>query len=157
LNPYASHLGDRDPREVIGSTAGHLSALIAGMDAQTCNHKPSPEKWSIREVLCHLADTELVFAFRIRQSLAESHHVIQPFDQDLWALNYNAYDVQQALRLFASVREWNLTLVNALPPESMNRPLSHPERGEMTFQTLIETMAGHDLNHLKQIKKILGT
>lgn len=154
MNPYASHLGDRDPREVIETSAGRLSGFAAELGSVNCNRKPTPEKWSVREILCHLADTELVFAFRIRQSLAETHHIIQPFDQDLWALNYAAYETEEALQLFKTVREWNVALIRALPPDSMTRTLTHPERGEMTFQVLIETMAGHDLNHIAQIEAI---
>jgi hypothetical protein len=115
---------------------------------------PAPGKWSAREILCHLADTELVFAFRLRQTLAEEHHVVQPFDQEKWARVYARFDAQQALEVFSAARQWNLALIAGVPPEALSKPVTHPERGTMTFQVLIETMAGHDLNHLKQIERL---
>jgi hypothetical protein len=101
-----------------------------------------------------LADTELAFAFRLRQALAEPHHVIQPFDQDKWAAVYDAFEAGAAVAVFGAVRKWNITLIETVPPATLSKPLTHPERGEMKFQVLIETMAGHDLNHLRQLEGI---
>jgi hypothetical protein len=88
--------------------------------------------------------------------LAEDHHVIQPFDQDGWARSYGAYEAREAWVVFAALRKWNVRLVESLPASAWSKRLSHPERGEMTFQTVIETMAGHDLNHLGQIERIVA-
>ncbi len=104
--------------------------------------------------MCHLADTEITFGFRFRQALAEPHHTIQPFDQDAWARNYASLDAERAIETFSALRKWNLELLAQTPKEAYSKPLRHPERGEMTFQTLVETMAGHDLNHLKQLEKL---
>jgi hypothetical protein len=86
--------------------------------------------------------------------MAEDHHVIQPFDQERWARTYAAFDVRAALDVFASVRNWNLTLIKAVHSEARSKRLTHPERGEMTFQVLVETMAGHDLNHLTRLEAL---
>ena len=104
--------------------------------------------------MCHLADCEIVFAYRLRQALAENHHVIQPFDQELWARNYTGYDAQAAMMTFSCVRQWNLMLLRSVPVDAMSKELLHPERGEMTFRELLETIAGHDLNHLAQLEAI---
>lgn len=154
MNPYASRLGDRDPLAVVQATAGRLEYLSETLGAERLGQAPAPGKWSPREILCHLADCELVFAFRLRQALAEDHHVIQPFDQDRWARTYGVYEARAALALFSAVRQWNLTFIGAVPPEALSKPLTHPERGTMTFRVLIETMAGHDLNHLRQLEAI---
>ena len=154
MNPYASFLGPRDPREVIASTADRLRELLDSLGQARADQSPAPGKWSVREILCHLADCEIVFAFRLRQTLAEPHHVIQPFDQDLWARNYAAYDAQSALAVFSAVRNFNVQLIESLPPEAFSKPVSHPERGSMTFQSIVETMGGHDLNHIGQIERI---
>ncbi len=114
----------------------------------------APGKWPARLILCHLADCEAVFAFRLRQALAEPHHVIQPFDQDVWATRYANLDAQAALAMFAAVRQWNLALLDTVTPAELSKTLNHPERGDMTFQTVIETMGGHDLNHLAQLETI---
>lgn len=155
-NPYAAFLEDgKDPLEVVGATAALLEAAVHSHDADTLNRNPAPGKWSVREILCHLADCEIVFAFRLRQALAEDRHVIQPFDQDRWAMTYAAYPAAAAVAVFSSVRRWNLAFIGALQPEGFAKRLNHPERGDMTLRTVVETMAGHDRNHLKQIAAIL--
>ena len=155
MNPYASHLGSRDALTVIAGTAQELGGRTSTLTAEAAERAPGPGKWSVRQIVCHLADTEIAFSFRLRQALAEPNHVIQPFDQDRWGERYGAYDLASALESFASLRRWNLSLLQSLKPEDFSRPLSHPERGPMVFQTLVETMAGHDLNHLKQMEGCL--
>lgn len=154
MNPYHSYLGPRDPRQVIASTPARLRELLTSMDENRASQSPAPGKWSVREILCHLADCEIVFAYRLRQTLAEPHHTIQPFDQDTWAANYAAYDTESALAVFSAVRGFNVRLIASLPAEALSKPVTHPERGTMTFETIVETMGGHDLNHLAQIEKI---
>jgi hypothetical protein len=156
MNPYAKNLGDRDPLSVIAATAQELANCTGGLSPEAADRQPAPGKWSPRQVVCHLADTEIAFAFRLRQTLAETNHVIQPFDQDRWAVHYDAYDLTSALELFTAMRGWNLRLVRSIAPQDFDRPLSHPERGPMVFRTLVETMAGHDLNHLTQIRSQLS-
>jgi hypothetical protein len=154
MNPYASFLGDRNPREVIVETTAKLSAHVARLGPEGLGKPPAPGKWSATEILCHLADCEGVFAFRLRQALAEPYHVIQPFDQEVWSKPYPAMDPHTALDVFAANRRWNLALLETITPDDLIKKLKHPERGEMTFQTLIETVAGHDLNHLEQLERI---
>jgi hypothetical protein len=154
MNPYASFLGDRDPRTVIGETSAKLAAHAERLGAAGLKRSSAPGKWSAAEVVCHLADCETVFAFRLRQALAEPYHVIQPFDQDAWAKPYANLDPRAALDLFAATRRWNLALLDTVAPADLAKKLTHPERGEMTFQTVVETMAGHDLNHLEQLDRI---
>jgi hypothetical protein len=153
LNPYASFLGDRKPLEVIEQTPDRLAAVTAPLSAADLEWRRAPGKWNAREILCHLADCEIAFAFRLRQALAEEHHVIQPFDQDRWARAYDAFDATGALDVFSILRRWNVTLVRPLTADVLARKLVHPERGEMTVQTVLETMAGHDLNHLAQLER----
>jgi len=154
MNPYASFLGGRDPRAVIAETPGKLASHAGRLGAQGLKRAPAPGKWSAANIICHLADCETVFAFRLRQALAQPHHVIQPFDQDDWAKPYNRLEASAALDLFSAARRWNLALLDTVSPEDLSKKLTHPERGEMTFQTVVETMAGHDLNHLEQLERI---
>ncbi len=79
---------------------------------------------------------------------------MQPFDQDKWATPYQGIAAKDALAAFTAIRNWNLKLIAKALPGSASRPVTHPERGTMTFQTIVETMAGHDLNHLAQLKRI---
>lgn len=153
-NPYASHLAGKDPLEVIAATPGQLASFVRALGPERVEKKPAPGKWSAREIVCHLADCEVVFAFRLRQTLAEDRYVIQPFDQDKWAASYTAYDAPAALAVFSSLRRWNISLIHAAPADAFSKRLSHPERGELTFKMLVETMGGHDLNHVKQLEAI---
>jgi hypothetical protein len=154
MNPYATQLGDDDPREVIGRTATRLRELWDQLGTDGRKQRLGEGKWTPGEIICHLADTEIAFAFRLRQALAEPHHTIQPFDQDAWARNYGQLDAHAALETFSALRHWNLVVLAGLPQEAYSKPVTHPERGKMTFRTLVETMAGHDINHVRQLEKL---
>src|SRR5215831_10815172 len=104
MNPYASFLGDRDPLVIIESTARRLSEIVGKLPQGRAEWRPAPGKWNVREILCHLADCEVAFAFRLRQALAEPHHVIQPFDQEKWARPYSTLDAHNALEAFSAFR-----------------------------------------------------
>jgi hypothetical protein len=148
------HLGTRAPRDVIETTALELHRVAARIGTARLTMPRAPGKWSARDILCHLADCEIVFGFRLRQVLAEDHHVIQPFDQEKWAPAYRSLAADAALATFDQLRSWNLALLETVTPSQRAKPVRHPERGEMTFDTIVETMAGHDLNHLKQLEEI---
>jgi uncharacterized damage-inducible protein DinB len=154
LNPYAKFLEGRDPIPVITSTADHLRAVTEPLSPAQADAPPAPGKWSVREIIAHLADCELVFSFRLRQTLSEEHAIIQPFDQEIWAKRYAAYDLPSALALFTATRNWNLKLLTTVDEADRHRPTTHPERGTMTLWTIVETMAGHDINHLQQLERI---
>ena len=139
---------------MIASTPRELRRLADRVGPGGIAVAPAPGKWSARDILCHLADSEIVFGFRLRQALAEDRHVIQPFDQEKWAPPYAAQHADAALATFEAVRRWNLALLDTVTPAQRAKPVTHPERGEMTFETIVETMAGHDLNHLKQLEEI---
>jgi DinB superfamily len=158
LNPYASYLDGQDPITVLSRTAERIRTLTANLTAAQVDTHPAPRKWSIREIAAHLADCEIVFSFRLRQTLApalsQPHHIIQPFDQDVWATRYNAYQFEPAVALFQAARNWNLLFLTTVSHDDRRRRTTHPERGTMPFWTIVETMAGHDINHLQQIERI---
>jgi hypothetical protein len=153
-NTYAVHLGGRDPFAVMESTPTNLERLYHTLGSDGMNRSYAPGKWTAREILAHLADCEIAFAFRIRQALAEDHHVVQTFDQDKWARNYSAYLAPQAVAAFTALRRWNVDLVSSASPETLAKPFNHPERGELTLKGFVEILAGHDLNHLAQLEMI---
>jgi hypothetical protein len=155
LNPYARFLDSRPVAEILASTPAALESLTEAIGPDRIAVAPAPGKWTPTEILCHLADCEVTFGFRLRQTLSEDHHVIQPFDQEKWAVTYPGIAAQQALAAFTALREWNMILIRTALPAAAKKPVSHPERGTMTFTTITETMAGHDLNHLAQLKKLL--
>ncbi len=155
-NPYAQNLGNRDPREMLAGTPQHLRKLFHQLSPDGLERSYAPAKWTARMILCHLADCEIAFSYRFRQILAEPHHVMQLFDQDAWAQPYNnpSLDAATALNVFSALRGWNLLLVSGVPRELLSKPASHPERGETTFENMLGLVAGHDLNHLRQLETI---
>lgn len=154
LNPYEKFLAGQEPIPVLTSTADRLYALTAPLSGPQINHASAPGKWCICEIAAHLADCEIVFSFRLRQTLSQKHSLISPFDHEAWAERYAAYDLDTALSLFKAARNWNLRLLTSVTEEDRHRPTTHPERGTMTFWTIVETMAGHDINHLQQIEQL---
>jgi hypothetical protein len=156
LNPYASFLGGQNPLEILEQTSRQLSDVAVKLTSANLEWRPAQGKWNAREIICHLADSEITFAFRLRQTLAEDHHVIQPFDQERWAGMYGGLGARAALNAFSAVREWNLALIGSTPPDAMSKAVTHPERGDMTFRVIVETMAGHDVNHLRQLDAIIA-
>jgi hypothetical protein len=154
LNPYDKFLDGRALDTILAATPGEIGRMMLAIGAEKENTSPALGKWSPAEIVAHLADCELVFGFRLRQTLAEDAPVIQPFDQDKWAATYLGVPAKQALEVFTALRGWNLRLIGLALPEASQRPVTHPERGAMTFLTIVETMAGHDLNHLGQLKRL---
>jgi hypothetical protein len=108
--------------------------------------------------VAHLADDELVGAYRIRLILSVLDIAIQAFDQDAWAVigRYAQIEPQVSLALFRSLRVANLTLWCALTPEEWDRAGIHAERGRESVRDIATYYAGHDLNHFAQIEAILG-
>jgi uncharacterized damage-inducible protein DinB len=156
LNPYVRFLQQEDPLTIIATTPDRLEQLIATSTQEKLEQRPSPKKWSVRDILCHLADAETAFAFRLRQTVAEAHHLIQPYDQDAFAAAYEERTAREGLDTFSALRRWNLLFIRSAVPAALPKAVTHPERGTMTFQTILETMAGHDLNHLAQITALLA-
>ncbi len=161
LNPYDKYLNGQNPISVLTTTAERLRTLTAILSTAQVETRPAPRKWSITEIAAHLADCEVVFTFRLRQTLApaldQPHAIIQPFDQEAWGERYAAYQLEPALGLFQAARNWNLLFLAAVSPDDRRRPTTHPERGTMPFWTIVETMAGHDINHLEQIERLVAS
>jgi hypothetical protein len=157
LNPYDKFLDGRPLDAILRATPGEITKLLETIGLEKSTLPPAPGKWSPAEIVAHLADCELVFAFRLRQTLAEYSPVLQPFDQDKWAATYAGIPAAEALAVFSAMRTWNLRLLSTTWPAAAHRPVTHPERGTMTFQTIVETMAGHDLNHLAQLQRLAAS
>ncbi len=153
-NPYAKFVEGKDAGLLVREFPAKLSEAIVALGPSGMGRSLGPGKWTVAEILCHLADTEIAFSFRWRQTLAKEDYVAQPFDQDLWAKRYSSTPGEEALQTFLALRRWNGTLLDRLDPGDWDRELHHPELGAMSFRTLVEIMAGHDLNHLAQLRKL---
>ena len=149
-------VGDRDPLSVMRETIDVLPQAIAGLSPQQLRQPERPGKWSVAQVLQHLADSEIVTAWRIRLILAQDRPPLTGYDQDLWAdrLGYADADPQAALELFTVVRRANLRLHERATPEDLNRGGLHVERGDESIGHLRRLAAGHDLLHRRQIERI---
>ncbi len=122
------------------------------MTHEQMEYRTAPGKWNLREVMAHLADCEIAFGFRLRQGAAGVD--IQPFNQDDWARNYGTYTYAAAITTYRALRAWNLAFIRSLTDEQKQFEVSHPERGTMSVWTIVETMAGHDLHHLRSLEKL---
>lgn len=152
-------LGDREPRAVLAATAGELRAVAGDAPPAVLRQPEAPGRWSVGEVLAHLADSELVWAFRLRMVLAEERPSLAGYDQDAWArrLGYAHIDPFASLDRFAFVRSWNLARLDATPAQDLERVGVHAERGDESARHMIRLYAGHDLVHLAQIRRILAS
>lgn len=154
--PYSQELAGRDPQKIIAETPARLARVLGALTTEQIETRPAPGKWSVREIVAHLADCEIAWSWRLRQVYAEEHAVIQPFDQDAWARSYDAYTYAAARRTFEALRAWNVEFVAGLRDADRQRPMTHPERGEETLWTIVEIMAGHDLHHLLRLEALLA-
>jgi hypothetical protein len=146
-----------DPIEMQREAITILADLLARRSEEELRRRPSPGKWSVLEIVAHLADDELVTAWRYRQMIERSGCDLFAFDQDLWAHvgSNNSWPVEEALSLFRLLRQANLRMFTQLTPEQWNSWGVHAERGKITLRDLARHMAGHDRNHIAQIKNIL--
>ena len=149
-------LGDRDPFEVQSQQLTTLQAEIAGIDDAILRRPEKPGKWSIMQVIQHLADSEAVYRYRIRKILAQPTPNIQGYDQDLWAanLNYNEMDLHEALEIIHVLRAANLKMLRGLNETQLERYGLHNERGPESVRKILQMIAGHDILHLNQIRRI---
>lgn len=149
-------LGDRDPFAVQSQQLATLQAEIAGIDDATLRRPEKPGKWSIMQVIQHLADSEVVYRYRMRKILAQPTPDIQGYDQDLWAtnLNYNEMDLREALEIIRVLRAANLKMLRNLNDTQLERYGMHNERGPESVRRIFQLTAGHDILHLNQIRRI---
>jgi uncharacterized damage-inducible protein DinB len=154
------YLGNTDARQSMQSIPTTLTNLLRGVPESVLTRPPAPGKWSIQEIVAHLADAELVTGFRYRAIVgAEDGVPIAAYDQNRWASagNYAAAKLEESLKSFFALREMNLRFLSQLPASAWEKYGIHAERGRETLRDVVQLLAGHDLNHLGQIKKILST
>jgi hypothetical protein len=153
------HMESKDALKVQAGTAKKLERLIKGQAASQLRKRPASGKWSVGEILAHLADTEIVTGWRMRQILGSPGTPIQAFDQDSWAAacHYGKRDPRKAVEQFRVQREANLALLKSLSPEQWMHYGMHAERGKETIEHMVRLQAGHDLNHIPQIERAISS
>jgi hypothetical protein len=152
-------LGTREPLDVLEGTELALRKTLDGLTPQEIATPEAVGKWSIRQVLQHLADSDLVWGYRVRMVLTHDRPPLTGYDQDLWAdrLRYDEADAHQALDEFGMLRRANLRLLRRASPQDFKRVGVHAERGEESVEHMVRMYAGHDLLHLNQIGRIRRT
>ena len=149
-------LGDRDPLTVLRATPAALEKILSDIPADVLRRPEAPGKWSMSEVFAHLADSDLVWGWRLRLVLAQDRPQLTGYDQDAWAsaLGYADLDPRDAVTMFAVLRQSNLRLLTRATPEDLQRVGVHVERGEESLAHHMKLYAGHDILHLNQLERI---
>ncbi len=145
------HLDDaeKNPRQI--------AAAVSGLPDKVLRYKPAADKWCILEILGHIADVEIVYAYRLRQMLADSSPTIAPMDQDAWASNLGYIEVPapEFIAVYGLIRMQNLRLLRRLKPGDLDKGAFHPELGrQFTVAELVERIAKHGASHLEQIERL---
>ena len=134
-----------------------VAAAVSGLSEKVLRYKPAPDKWCILEILGHLADIEIVYAYRLRQMLADKKPVIAPMDQNEWARNLGYMETPPAelIALYGLNRHANLRLLQRLKPADLEKSAFHPEiKKDITVAELVQRMGMHGASHLAQIEKL---
>jgi len=154
--PYSQDLGDREPIGAIRDSLSRIQALAGAWSPRDLDRSYAPGKWTAREILTHLAQTELAFGARARMALAAPgrDYVAQPFNQDAWMAREAALGGREALDALVALGTMNLRLYDSLPPADRDATFSHPEYGALTVDWLIHQSAGHLIHHLVQLETI---
>jgi hypothetical protein len=151
------YVGTKGPLKLATAAPARIAKLLKGKDRKRLMQRPAPGKWSVAEILAHLADAELAIGWRLRQILADDGVALQAFDQDAWAstFNYAKRDPHNSMAAWATIRAANVLLLKAVPRKLWDNYGMHAERGRETVTHMIRLFAGHDLNHEMQIARIL--
>jgi len=147
----------KKPLSVQAATAGRIARLIKGASIARLRKRPAPDRWSVSEIIAHLADGEIVGGWRMRLILGSPGTPVAAYDQNNWVVSghYDKRDPRKSLEQFRVLRESNLALLRSLDPEQWQHYGMHSERGRETIEHIARMFAGHDLNHLQQIEKLL--
>lgn len=147
----------QDPIKIQSKTNRKLGRLIKGVPTAKLRKRPAPEKWSVAEILAHLADVEIVIGWRMRSILGDPGTHVQAYDQNAWvtAGHYEKRDPHKSIELHRVVREANLALVTSISPAQWKHFGQHAERGQESIEHIVRMVAGHDINHVLQIEGIL--
>src|SRR3981081_53458 len=147
----------KQPLAVQVATAKTLERLVKGVSTAKLRKRPAPDKWSVSEILAHLADVEIVIGWRMRSILGAPRTAVQAYDQNAWvtAGHYDKRDPRKSIELRRIMREANLALLKSLSPDQWKHFGQHAERGQESVEHIAGMVAGHDVNHIRQIERIL--
>ena len=147
----------QDPLKAQSTTTKKIARLIKGVPTAKLRKRPAPGQWSVAEILAHLADAEIVIGWRMRSILGAPGTPVQAYDQNAWVIagHYEKRDPRKSIELHRVVREANLALLKSLSPDQWQQYGQHAERGQESIEHIVRLIAGHDINHIRQIERIL--
>ena len=130
-----------------------IEAAILPVEGGELDYKPRPDRWSIREIAAHMADSEMVAGMRFRQVVAEENPIIRAYNQDAWAarLGYQNRSPAVSLETFRRVRMDTYELLKDLADETYVRMGHHSEHGAITLLDLLRIYAEHPEGHVLQV------
>jgi hypothetical protein len=133
-----------------------LAVVLTGVFGEEEDFASAPGKWSVRQIVAHLADAELVGAHRMRQVIAEDNPTLMAYNQDAWTANldYARRKPKQSLETFRRLRAENYDLLKGLSEAAFDRAGNHTENGRMTLRQLLEGYVGHSESHARQLQEI---
>ena len=154
VTPYTADLAGRDPIEAIGDTVARIDAMTATWTPADFERTYAPGKWNARQILTHLAQSELAFGMRARMALTVPNYAAQSFDQDLWMKRESELNGRAAASAYLSTSRMNLAFFEGLSELDLSTPFSHPEYGSLTVNWIVHQTAGHQIHHRKQLEEI---
>ena len=154
--PYSKDLGDREPIGAMRDSGGRYQRLMSWTPAQF-ERSYAPGKWTARQILIHLAQTELALGTRARMALCTPNYAAQAFNQDEWMAKEQKLGGKEALDALLALMTMNRTFFDGLSPADLATTLSHPEYGALTVDWILHQLAGHQIHHLEQLEQIAAT
>jgi hypothetical protein len=165
--PYSADLGNREPVAAMRDASERIRALMASWTPQQFERTYAPDKWTARQILIHLAQSEIALGNRARMALTTPNYTSQPFDQDRWmeiesgraggagrSGASSGLEGGTALEALIALNAINRALFSSLSPAAKTTPFTHPEYGALTIDWLIHQMAGHLRHHLAHFEQI---
>ena len=155
--PYSKDLGDREPIGAMRDSSGRYHQLLSGWTPAQFERSYAPGKWTARQILIHLAQTELALGTRARMALSTPNYAAQAFNQDEWMANEQTLAGKEALDALLALMTMNRRFFDGLSPADLATTLSHPEYGALTVDWILHQLAGHQIHHLSQLEQIAVT
>jgi hypothetical protein len=156
-SPYAEHVGDRDPVDVLRTSLDEYRAVVPRISTNAWPRPWAPGKWTLAQIMLHVTQWEMILGIRVRCALAMPPYTVQPMSQDpFMAVESKAVDGQTAAAAFDGLRRLNLALASSLSADDRRVVAHHPERGKIDVNDLLVTLAGHSVHHLRQLQQAVG-
>jgi hypothetical protein len=146
----------RQKIEAFGNAYFQICDILRELPREMWGFKPSPEQWSVHEILIHMADSEANAYVRFRKAIAESGSSVVAYDQMAWAtsLDYRTQNANDALELFRWLRATSYSIFRTLPESVWQNSIQHPEHGLMTLEQMVDTYVTHVEKHIAQMRRV---